>query len=147
MIDFLGFFILISGLIIGLGSVIVIDIHGFLGKNSSYWTQATTRTHKVTKPLIWLGTFLLVFGEIIVFRNNLNSIIPTTLFVISFVLILNGIFLSFKVSPFMLEREKQGKDSELLPKYWQNKIMVSLIFSDFGWWATIALISYYIATK
>lgn len=147
MIDFLGFFILISGLIIGLGAVIVIDIHGFLGKNSSYWTQATTRTHKVTKPLIWIGIFLLVFGEIIVFRNNLNSIIPTTLFVISFVLILNGIFLSFKVSPFMLEREKQGKDSELLPKSWQNKIMVSLIFSDFGWWATVALISYYIATK
>ncbi|MBP7859596.1 hypothetical protein KA001_01385 [Patescibacteria group bacterium] len=147
MIDFLGFFILISGLIIGLGAVIVIDIHGFLGIKSSYWTQATTRTHKVTKPLIWVGIVLLIIGEIIIFRNNLFSITPIILFTISSVLILNGIFLSFFVSPYMLNREKQGRDTELLPKSWQNKITISLIFSDLGWWSTVAIIAHYISTK
>ena len=53
--DILGLFIFMSGFVIGLGAVTVIDIHGFLGRKSSYWTEATTRTHKVTKPLIWGG--------------------------------------------------------------------------------------------
>lgn len=50
-IDFLGTLIMFMGFIIGLGSVTVIDIHGFLGRTSPYWTEATIRTHKITKPL------------------------------------------------------------------------------------------------
>jgi hypothetical protein len=46
-----------------LGAVTVIDLHGFLGRKSSYWTEATTRTHKVTKPLIWAGLFLQCLGQ------------------------------------------------------------------------------------
>ena len=49
-LDFIGLFIFIAGFIIGLGAVTVIDIHGFLGRKSAYWTEATIRTHKVTKP-------------------------------------------------------------------------------------------------
>ena len=55
-------FILFAGFIIGLGAVTVIDLHGFLGRTSTYWTEATTRTHKVTKPLIWAGMFLVIIG-------------------------------------------------------------------------------------
>jgi hypothetical protein len=58
LLDFVGLFLLLAGFIIGLGAVTVIDIHGFLGRRSSYWTEATTRAHKVTKPLIWLGIAL-----------------------------------------------------------------------------------------
>ena len=58
-IDIIGLFIILAGFIIGLGAVTVIDIHGFLGRRSNYWTEATTRTHKVTKPLIWIGITLL----------------------------------------------------------------------------------------
>ncbi len=49
----------------GLGAVTVIDLHGFLGRTSSYWTEATIRTHKITKPLIWKGMFLAILGGII----------------------------------------------------------------------------------
>ncbi len=52
MLDFIGLFCLIAGFVIGLGAVTVVDIHGFLGRTSAYWTEATTRTHKVTKPMI-----------------------------------------------------------------------------------------------
>lgn len=61
-LDFIGLFILITGFVIGLGAVTVIDIHGFLGRKSAYWTEATTRTHKVTKPLIWIGIILAIVG-------------------------------------------------------------------------------------
>lgn len=64
-LDLLGLFVMLAGFVIGLGAVTVIDLHGFLGRKSAYWTLATTRTHKVTKPLIWLGMSLAVIGGFI----------------------------------------------------------------------------------
>ena len=140
--DFVGLFILVAGFIIGLGAVVVIDFHGFLGRKSAYWTEATTRTHKVTKPLIWMGTMMILIGGFLFYRNSMFWPIPAFHFVITAALIINGFFLSFKVSPFMLQREKEGKSGELLPKEWQRKIMVSLFFSDLGWWSAVAILVY-----
>ncbi len=67
--DILGIFLFIAGFIIGLGAVTVIDLHGFLGRKSPYWTEATIRTHKITKPLIWAGMFLAILGGVITYRN------------------------------------------------------------------------------
>ncbi len=137
-------FILLAGFIIGLGAVTVIDLHGFLGRTSAYWTEATTRTHKVTKPLIWIGMLLGIIGGIFFYRD-----VPFTgilLFhVISVpIMILNGIFLSFSVSPFLLNREKEGRQAELLPQSWQNKITFSFILSFVSWWGNLAVLVYYI---
>lgn len=146
-LDFFGLFILMAGFIIGLGAVTVIDIHGFLGRKSNYWTEATTRTHKVTKPLIWVGIFLAVIGGIIFFRNEPFAGVSMYLALIAIVLILNGIFLSFRVSPYLLQKEKEGRASELLPTFWQRQIMVGLILSDLGWWGSLALVVWYLVTK
>ena len=142
--DFIGLFIFMSGFIIGLGAVTVIDIHGFLGRRSSYWTEATIRTHKVTKPLIWLGILLAIIGGVILYRDDVNSFIPKIHFIIAIILILNGLFLSFKVSPYLLKKEKEGLSKELLPKSLQNKIILSLIISYIGWWGSLALLVLYI---
>ncbi len=146
-LDFFGLFIFISGFIIGLGAVTVIDIHGFLGRKSSYWTEATTRTHKVTKPMIWVGITLAVIGGLILYRSSMFTGIPMVHAGIALGLILNGYFLSFKVSPFMLQREKEGRAGELLPASWQKKIIVSLIVSDILWWGGLVLLVLYIVKK
>ena len=140
MLDVLGLFLLLAGFVIGLGAVTVIDIHGFLGRKSSYWTEATTRTHKVTKPMIWAGIMLAVVGGLIFYRNEGLVGIPLIHAIIAIALIANGYFLSFKVSPFLLQREKKGKSGELLPRSWQNKIIASLIVSDIGWWGGLMLL-------
>ena len=145
-IDVIGLFILLIGFVIGLGAVTVIDIHGFLGRRSSYWTEATTRTHKVTKPMIWIGIALAIAGGLIFYRNETFTGIPLTHALIAITLIINGYFLSFKVSPFLLKREKEGKSEELLPQSWQNKIMVNLIVSDIGWWGGLFLLVIYLLT-
>ncbi|MFM7088361.1 MAG: hypothetical protein ACKOW9_02415 [Candidatus Paceibacterota bacterium] len=143
-IDSIGLFLLLAGFVIGLGAVTVIDIHGFLGRKSSYWTEATMRTHKVTKPMIWAGIFIAIIGGAIFFRNEMFTGIPMYLAFIAVVLILNGLFLSFSVSPYLLQKEKERRSGELLPRSWQNKIMISLIFSDIGWWSALMLVSYFI---
>lgn len=145
-LDFIGLFIFIAGFIIGLGAVTVIDIHGFLGRKSSYWTEATTRTHKVTKPLIWVGIFLVIIGGIILYRNESFSGIPFYHAIIAGILILNGLFLSFYVSPFLLARERAGQQAQLLPASLQNKIIVSLILSDIGWWGGLFLLILHITS-
>lgn len=129
--DFFALFITIAGYIIGLGAVTVIDLHGFLGRKSQYWTEATIRTHKITKPLIWIGTALACIGGNLYYKN------PTLPNIIFVALILNGLFLSFWVSPRLLKREKEGRSAEILPQNWQNAITVSFIVSVFGWWGSL----------
>jgi hypothetical protein len=146
-LDFIGLLVLIAGFIIGLGAVTVIDVHGVLGRSSGYWTEATTRTHKVTKPLIWVGILLAIVGGLIFFRNESFSGIPFYHTIIASGLILNGLFLSFYVSPFLIQREREGKQTELLPSTLQNKIIVSFVLSDLGWWGGLVLLVWYIIEK
>jgi hypothetical protein len=145
MIDIVGLFLLLSGFVVGLGAVTVIDIHGLLGTKSSYWTEATIRTHKVTKPLIWLGVFLVIVGGFIFYRNEPLVGIPLFHACVAIVLLMNGLYLSFVVSPYLLQREREGRASEILPTPWQRKIAISLIFSDLGWWISLFLLSVYIS--
>ena len=42
MLTFISLLVSFIGLIIGLGAVTVIDVHGFKGRKSPYWTEATT---------------------------------------------------------------------------------------------------------
>lgn len=141
---FLGVFLMIAGLIIGLGAVTVIDMHGFLGQKSPYWTESTIRAHKVTKPLIWLGTLLLGMGMLITYKDT--GLSGTGLFqvVLYIIMILNGIFLSFYVSPFLLKREKEGRVNELLPRSLQSKIKISFVISFISWWSFVLLFVWYL---
>lgn len=137
---FIALFLTIAGFIIGLGAVTVIDLHGLLGRHSPYWSEATIRTHKITKPLIWLGTLLVLIGHFLLskqgffFEGELTSRL-----VIIVALILNGCFLSFYVSPALIRREKDGKSRELLPVSLQHKIMASFVISFLGWWGLVVL--------
>jgi len=143
-LDIAGLFLLIAGFVIGLGAVTVIDLHGFLGRRSTYWTEATTRTHKVTKPLIWIGIGLALVGGLIYYRVGGFSGTATFHAILFAILVLNGLFLSFRVSPFLLKREKEGKSGELLPKKWQRKITLSFIISFLGWWSALFLLVWHI---
>lgn len=146
LLDFIGLFLFLTGFILGLGAVTVIDLHGWLGRYSAYWTEATTRTHKVTKPLIWLGLTLAVAGGIIFYREENFSGIPMIQAFFALALILNGLFLSFRVSPFLITREQAGHQADLLPASWQKKITLSFIISAIGWWGSLALLVYYLLT-
>lgn len=140
----LGLFILLAGFVIGLGAVTVIDLLGFLGRKSAYWTEATTRAHKVTKPLIWTGLILAIIGGLIFYKDT-GLIWNTWYHLISLPIMLGvGYFLSFKVSPFLLQREKEGKSAELLPSNWQNKITAAFIFSFLGWWSNLLVLILYL---
>ncbi len=144
-LDTISLFLLLAGFVIGLGAVTVIDVHGFLGMKSAYWSEATIRTHKVTKPLIWLGTLLAVLGGIVFYRDASLSGIPLAHACIAIVLVLNGLFLTFSVSPYLLQMEREGKAKEILPPSWQRKVALSFVISDLGWWSALFLLAYHLS--
>lgn len=144
ILDFIGLFLLIAGLVIGLGAVTVIDWHGFLARRSSYWTVATTRSHKITKPLIWLGTGLVLVGGMVFYRTDYGAFVPQLQAGLVLIMIANGSFLTFSVSPFLLKREADGQDSEVLPDVWQNKIVISFLVSFVSWWTLVLTLVWYL---
>ncbi len=134
------YFLTIAGFIIGLGAVTVIDTLGFLGRNSSYWTETTIRSHKVTKPLIWIGIFLVLIGATLLKNNFILSVSEYGVwFKIVLLLIANGIFLSLYISPDLLRREEMNMSGVLLPKIMQYQIIASFIISFAGWWSLVFL--------
>ena len=132
MFDFPLFFHL-AGLIIGLGAVTVIDVLGFTSRKSKDLTQVTISAHHVTKPLIWLGTILLIISWIFLYQDNLVSNFKSVLLLI---MILNGIFLSFYISPGL--DNLIGKNV-LLSFSLQVKITISMLISFFSWWTFVVL--------
>lgn len=139
-LDFIGLFLFIAGFIVGLGAVTVIDTLGFLGRKSTYWTEATTRSHKVTKPLIWLGITFATTGGFITYRELGFDSFALYHSIALVILVLNGMFLSFKVSPFLLKREREGISNQILPVEWQLKITLSFIISFIFWWGSLVLL-------
>lgn len=132
-------FIWIAGFVIGLGAVTVIECLGYLGQRSPYWNEATIRAHKVTKPLIWLGLFIAVLGG-----GWYYSLVdaPQTMMahlVLLVAMIVNGSWLTFWISPRLLERERQGKAKEILPKSWKVGVTISFFISIITWWTALAL--------
>lgn len=136
-LEFIGVFFLFAGYVIGLGAVTVIDVHGFLARQSKYWTKTTIRAHKVTKPLIWLGTILAIVGGVIFYYQHPIKPFMYVHAAAAVLLVLNGLFLSFVVSPYLLKQEREGQDTKLLPASLQRKISVSFIVSVIGWWGSL----------
>lgn len=126
-------FIHFAGIIIGLGAVTVIDTMGFISRNSKEWTQVTIKAHHITKPLIWLGTILMLLSWFFMYTGTYWEIVKSA---IIGVLILNGLFLSFYVSPRL--DKLYGKET-LLPSKLQLKIGASFLVSFIGWWGLVYL--------
>lgn len=145
--EFVGLYVHLAGFVIGLGAVTVIDLHGFLGRNSAYWTEATIRTHKVTKPLIWLGMTLAILGAWMFHSTRGWTLSLALQAVIALGLIANGVFLSFRISPFLLRREREDRASELLPPEIQKKIVLAFMLSFAGWWGALLLTVYQVLSR
>ncbi len=146
MISFLQLFLLIAGYVVGLGAVSVIETLGFFGRTSPYFTQATIRAHRITKPLIWIGTFWVIAVSVWIYASVGQSPLDVTLFravhvhsILAIILVANGSWLSFWLSPRLLERERKGKADELLPRAWQWAIIASFFVSFTGWWGSLLL--------
>lgn len=124
------------GIIIGLGAVTVIDTMGFFSRRNVKKTQDTISAHHTTKPLIWIGTIIVIVTWILIIWDKSLSGIYFWKSLILLVMVFNGCFLSFVVSPRL---DKMIGVRKLLPFDLQVKISISLVVSFISWWTFVAL--------
>jgi hypothetical protein len=124
-------FLHLAGIIIALGAVTVIDTLGFFSRKSKEQTPITIEAHHITKPLIWIGTFLMTISWLFLYDGSRLAMIKSLSIL---VLIINGMFLSFYISPRL---DKRRRKNALLPKELQIKIAVSMVFSFIFWWGLV----------
>ena len=124
------------GIIIGLGAVTVIDTMGFFSRKNKKKTQETIAAHHTTKPLIWIGTTIVFLSWILILMEKDFGRIELIKSILLGIMILNGSFLSFYVSPKL--NKLIGKNI-LLPKHLQIKITLSFIISFISWWSFVYL--------
>lgn len=145
LLNLFALFITIAGYVVGLGSVTVIEFHAWLGRHSSYWKEATTRTHKITKPLIWIGLMQAIGGSAVLYAPVGFTPLVTTQLLIGVLLVLNGLYLSVQISPILLKQEQSGHCTDLLPETLQRRIGMSFALSYVAWWSSLMLFSFHIA--
>ncbi len=138
-LDLIGLFLLLSGLIIGLGAVTVADMLGMLGKKSPYWCEVFVKTHPVTKALVWLGIFAGILGALIFYREKGLYGAAILQLIIFIPLLLNALYFSLRLNP-ALEKliEKPGKKITMPPKL-QQKVTASQVISVLTWWSEVFL--------
>ncbi|MEX0920579.1 MAG: hypothetical protein WDZ69_03295 [Candidatus Pacearchaeota archaeon] len=134
-IDWLLFFHF-AGIIIGLGAVTVIDLMGFISRKDKKWTRTTIQAHHVTKPLIWIGSLLLIATFVFIFPREGITTLNLAKSGLLVIMALNGSFLSFYVSPRL---DKLAGKNVLLHSSLQNKIATSMIISFLSWWIFVLL--------
>ena len=134
-VDWLLFFHFV-GIIIGLGAVTVIDTMGFFSKRDNKKTQDTISAHHTTKPLIWIGTIIVLITWIWILIQDGFGFIQNIKSFLLIIMILNGSFLSFYVSPRL---DKLIGKKVILPKTLQTKITISFIISFVSWWSFVIL--------
>lgn len=129
-------FLHLAGLIIGLGAVTVIDTLGFVSRHSKYFTMITIGAHHVTKPLIWVGGLLVTVSWILMLIFNPIGLLEIIKSILLVLMIANGCYLSFVVSPRLIKQEGKKK---LLPLSFQHRIAFSMLVSVFSWWSFVIL--------
>ncbi len=134
-IDWLMFFHFV-GIIIGLGAVTVIDVMGFFSRKSKKKTQTTISAHHTTKLLIWIGTIIVLISWIFILIERGFGNIEIIKSILLGVMILNGCFLSFHISPRL---DKLIDKKVLLPQNLQIKIGITLFVSFISWWGFVLL--------
>ncbi|MCA9478348.1 MAG: hypothetical protein KC535_04325 [Nanoarchaeota archaeon] len=130
------YFFHLMGIILMVGSVSVIDIFGFVARKSKQWTYNTIEAHYITKPLIWIGASITTITWIVLLMKipfTTPALIKTMIIPL---LLLNGSFLSFHISPKLSKR--RGKRS-LLPQSLQKKIGISFLISIVLNWSFVFL--------
>lgn len=131
--------VVIIGYIIGLGATTVIDMLGLLGVKSTYWTTITIATHKITKPLILIGAFIKLVGDIFLLNNGIIKL-ESLYWIFSCILYINGLILSLVISPILLKLEKEHTKPFLLPNKLQLIIALQFVISAICWWGSLLLL-------
>lgn len=128
-------FIHLASLILGFGSVLVIDTFGLLFLLKKIKLSFVNQVANVTQPLIWIGwTGLVLTGiPLILLKGNVSGLATLKIFAVLMVG-LNGLFLHF------IKRSMVGITDDMeMPSLAKFRITLATFVSQAGWWTAIVI--------
>jgi hypothetical protein len=132
-------FLVLTGLIIGLGSISLMDVLGLRGRRSRYWTETAIRVSRVSRPLTWAGIGLIIIGWLMLYRAGITGVGTIQEFFL-LVIILNGAYLSLVVTPKLQALEVGGRVRRRLPAALERRLIIHFAVSFVAWWSEVALL-------
>ncbi|MBI4049528.1 MAG: hypothetical protein HY395_01790 [Candidatus Doudnabacteria bacterium] len=135
LIFYIFLFLHIVSLVIGFGSVIVVDTFGLLWILKRRDLAAVNRVADVTQKLIWIGWFGLVLSGTVMLTSKgfIDNLMWIKLF---FVLLLglNGIYLHVLKKAF-----GKFEQSNMVPVIYKFRIGLASFVSQLGWWGALTI--------
>jgi len=132
---YIALFVHLVSLIIGFGSVLVIDTFGLLMLMGKQPLSQVKKVASVTQVLIWAGWLGMVISglNLIILKGYVDNLTKIKLF---FVLIvgLNGVFLHFIKKA--IDKIEEKKD---IPKIWMFRMGMATAISQTGWWGALLI--------
>lgn len=128
-------FIHLVSIIVGFGSVIVIDTFGLLWLLKKVKLSFVNQVANTTQPLIWIGWTLLVLTGIplILLKGDISGLSIVKIFAVLMVG-LNGVFLHF------IKKSMDGiTDESVMPNLTKFRITLATFVSQAGWWTAIVI--------
>lgn len=130
---YIALFIHLTSLIIGFGSVLVIDTFGLLTLLGQQTLEQVKKVAAVTQKLIWIGwTGMVISGlNLIYLKGYVDNLTKIKIF---FVLMvgLNGIFLHF-----IKKAAEKFQTKNDIPKIWMFRMGLATAISQTGWWGAL----------
>lgn len=122
-------------LVLGFGSVLVIDTFGFLWLIKKIKLSFVNQVANITQPLIWIGWIGLVLTGIplILIKGGVSGLSTLKIFAVLMVG-LNGIFLH------SIKKSMDGiPDDSIMPNLVKFRITLATLISQAGWWTAIVI--------
>lgn len=132
---FIFLFIHLSGLILGLGSVLVTDLYGLLWVWNRVRFPQLVDVSGVTSKFIWVGWGVMVLAGIplILLKGVVDNLMVIKLFFVA-IIGLNGILLH--VLHGRIEGYQEGDE---VPKIVMFRLAFSLVLSQIVWWGAVLI--------
>lgn len=128
-------FVHLVSLLVGFGSVIVIDSFGFLWLLKKVQLSFVMRVAETTQKLIWIGWSGMVFSGLflITAKGYVDNLTKIKIF---FVLLvgLNGIFLHLLKKAF-----EKIQDGSTMPNILMFRMAITTLISQTGWWGALLI--------
>lgn len=133
---YVALFIHLASLIVGFGSVLVIDTFGLLMLLGKQPLEMVKKVANVTQTLIWLGWGGMVVSgaNLIYLKGYVDNLTKIKIFFVVLVG-LNGIFLHF-IKKLALEKFQNKND---IPRLWMFRMGLASAISQTGWWGALLI--------
>ncbi len=128
-------FVHLVSLIVGFGSVLVIDFFGLLWLLKKVKLSFVNQVANTTQVLIWTGWLGLVLTGIplILMKGNISGLATVKIFAV-ILLGLNGIFLH------IIKKSMVGITDDMeVPNLFKFRITLATVVSQLGWWMAIVI--------